>query len=152
MTGADMTSKKRRNLQSDRKARIHQLYSSDDVIKLYDISRNTLSNWIAGGLGFISCEPRLFRGSDLNTFHRRKKQRSSIGSLGQFEVRCFGCRATHTLLAAEVSFDVQETYRGIRAYRACPDCGATANRYVSLEDQQTILRSQETNPGSKTPD
>ncbi len=41
--------KKRRNLQSASQAKIHQLYSGDDVIKLYGISRNTLTNWIGGG-------------------------------------------------------------------------------------------------------
>lgn len=39
----DFPPKKRRNLQSERKAKCHQLYSSDDVIKLYEISRNTLT-------------------------------------------------------------------------------------------------------------
>ena len=65
---------KRRNLQSSCKANMHQLYSSDDVIKLYDISRNTLTNWIADGLPFIAAGIRLFRGKELNAFHARRKK------------------------------------------------------------------------------
>ena len=34
--------KKRRNAQSDKKAKLHQLYSDDDVIRLYNVCRNTL--------------------------------------------------------------------------------------------------------------
>lgn len=143
--------KKRRNLQSDRKARLHQLYSSDDVIKLYDISRNTLTNWIADGLNVIDAAQRLFRGSDLNAFHSRRRKTAGK-PLGQFFVNCFGCKRSHSLLEDDISISPGRTDKVFRVSRTCPDTGARANRFVCSEELGALQRLRETIPGSETPD
>lgn len=152
MTADNTSRKKRRNLQSDRKARIHQLYSSDDVIKLYGISRNTMTNWIADGLPFIDAEPRLFRGLDLNDFHGRRRKRAAGEPLGQFLVNCFGCKRSHSLLEGDVSVSAGRTDGVFRVSRACPETGATANRFVCTGELETLQRLRQTNPGGETPD
>lgn len=152
MTAANAPRKKRRNLQSDRRARLHQLYSNDDVIKLYEISRNTLTNWIADGLSFIDAEPRLFRGSDLNAFHGRRRVKAAGEPLGLFLVNCFGCKRSHSLLEGEISISPGRTEGVFRASLTCPDTGARANRYVCSEEVEAIQRLRETNPGRETRD
>jgi hypothetical protein len=152
MTAASVPQKKRRNLQSNRKARLHQLYSSDDVIKLYEISRNTLTNWIADGLIFIEAEPRLFRGSDLNSFHSRRREKAAGEPLGRFLVNCFGCKRSHSLLEGEISVSPGRTEGVFRVSRTCPDTGVRANRFVCNEEWETLQRFRETNPGGETPD
>lgn len=144
--------KKRRNLQSARKARYHQLYSSEDVIKLYEISRNTLTNWIAAGLPFIEGEVRLFRGKDLNAFHARRRERVSGAPLALFMANCFGCKGSHSLIDGEISIDPGRTPGVYRASITCPDTGVTANRYVCSEQVETIRKLREANPGRETRD
>ncbi|MBB3542432.1 helix-turn-helix domain-containing protein [Rhizobium sp. BK399] len=152
MTVASALRKKRRNLQSDRKANLHQLYSSDDVIKLYEISRNTLTNWIADGLPFIDAGSRLFRGSDLNAFHSRRRLKAAGEPLGRFLVNCFGCKRSHSLLEGDVSVSPGRTDGIFRVSKICPDTGVRANRFVCREELDTLQRLRETDPGSKTPD
>lgn len=144
--------KKRRNLQSDRKAKCHQLYSSDDVIKLYEISRNTLTNWIAKGLPFVDAEMRLFRGKDLNAFHTRRRERASGAPLAPFMANCFGCKGSHSLIDGKISIDPGRTPGMFRASVRCPDTGVPANRYVCSEEVDTIRKLREANPGRETRD
>lgn len=144
--------KKRRNLQSARKARYHHLYSSEDVIKLYGISRNTLANWIAAGLPFIEGEVRLFRGKDLNAFHARRREKASGAPLAPFMVNCFGCKSSHSLIDGDISVGPGRTPGVYRASITCPDTGVTANRYVCSEEIETIRKLREANPGRETRD
>ncbi len=120
--------KKRRNLQSDRKAKCHQLYSSDDVIKLYEISRNTLTNWIAKGLPFVDAEMRLFRGKDLNAFHTRRRERASGAPLAPFMANCFGCKGSHSLIDGDISIDPGRT----------PECSALRSPVHTREYRQQV--------------
>lgn len=152
MTGSASPRKKRRNLQSERKARVHQLYASDDVIKLYEISRNTLTNWIAEGLRFIDGDVRLFRGKDLNAFHARRRERASGAPLAPFMVNCFGCKGSHSLINDKISINPGRTLGVFRASITCPDTGVTANRYVCSEEVDTIRKLREANPGRQTRD
>jgi hypothetical protein len=96
MNAVSAPRKKRRNLQSDRKARLHQLYSSDDVVKLYGTSRNTLTNWIADGVGFIDVDQRLFCDSDLNSFHKQSQVKARGIPLVPCAASCFGCKRSRT--------------------------------------------------------
>lgn len=152
MNSPQFPRKKRRNLQSNRKARHHQLYSSDDVIKLYEISRNTLTNWIADGLPFIDAQWRLFRGLDLNAFHSRRREKAVGEPLGRFLVKCFGCKRSHSLLEGDVSVFPGRTDGIFRVSKTCPETGVMANRFVCSEELEALQRLCETNPGSETPD
>lgn len=152
MNAVSASRKKRRNLQSDRKARLHQLYSSDDVIKLYDISRNTLTNWIADGLGFINADQRLFRGFDLNAFHKQRRVKATGAALGPFAARCFGCKRSHSLLSGDIVISPGRTPELFRVSKICPDTGVPANRYVCAEELEALQGLRATNLGRKTPD
>ncbi|QRM53800.1 helix-turn-helix domain-containing protein [Sinorhizobium sp. BG8] len=150
MSASILRESKRRNLQSSRLAKVNELYDSQDVIKLYGISRNTLTNWINAGLTFIEGEQRLFLGADLNAFHRQR--RIAVSSpCGPYEVYCVGCRSKHSLLHEKI--DVRVTRTGdFRIALTCPEGSRTANRWVSEAELRTIRHLRESNPGPKTPD
>lgn len=99
------------------------VYSVDEVMALYAISRNTVSNWISTGLRPIDGKrPQLFRGADLALFHEARRARSKrVLRAGEF--KCLGCKAA--------VFPDVETLRLLPrapgkfiACATCPDCGA----------------------------
>lgn len=139
MTASLSAKKKRRNLQSPRLARVHQLYSGEDVIKLYEISRNTLTNWIGEGFQFVAAEPRLFRGADLNVFHGLMSAKARGQPLGPFAARCLGCKRAHSLTEGEISVAPGRSEGVFKGSRRCPDTSVQANRYVS-SDELTLWR------------
>jgi hypothetical protein len=152
MNAVSASRKKRRNLQSDRKARHHQLYSSDDVIKLYEISRNTLTNWIADDLAFIDADQRLFRGSDLNAFHKQRRVRATGTPLGKFAARCFGCKRSHSLLSGDIVISPGRTPELFRISRIYPETGVRAKRYFCAEELEALQVLRAPNLGRETPD
>lgn len=47
----------------------HEVYRTEDVMALYQVSRNTITNWIAQGLRPVpGTLPKLFRGDELKRF------------------------------------------------------------------------------------
>lgn len=142
---------KRRNLQNPRLASANMLYSSEDVIKLYEISRNTLTNWISDGLQFIAAEPRLFLGACLNEYHRQRRHKASQ-PLGHFETSCYACKQRHSLIEGELFVTPGRTDGLFKATRICPQTGKHANRYVTDEQLDEIYSLRQSNPGSQTPD
>lgn len=144
--------KKRRNAQSDKKAKLHQLYADDDVVKLYEVCRNTLINWVAAGLPFINAKPRLFRGADLNAFHRKRRATLIGKPLGPHEARCLGCKGHHSLLDGEIDVSAAGSRGTFSVSVACPETGSRAYRWINREELETLERLRETNPGPKTPD
>ncbi len=75
------------------KPKIHRVYSVDDVLSLYGICRNTLSNWERFGLRSTGGKgPRLYRGAELKRFHDARKLRVK-GELKLGEFKCLGCGA-----------------------------------------------------------
>jgi DNA-binding XRE family transcriptional regulator len=91
-------------------ARAHMLYSRDEVIALYGISRNTLANWERQGLRRVdppvrasvtSPGTRLYLGQDLNALHAKRRADSKRPSVGD-----------QTLLPAMPEASVPERARG----------------------------------------
>jgi hypothetical protein len=151
MTTSVASGNKRRNLQSPRLASANMLYSSEEVIKLYEISRNTLTNWISDGLQFIAAEPRLFLGACLNEYHRQRRHRASQ-PLGRFETSCYACKQRHSLIEGELVVVPGKTAGLFKVARLCPQTGKHANRYVTGEQLDEIYGLRQSNPGSQTPD
>lgn len=144
--------KKRRNAQSDQKAKLHWLYADDDVIKLYDVCRNTLINWVAAGLPFINAKQRLFRGADLNAFHRKRRAKLIGEPLGLHEAKCFGCKRHHSLLEGVIDISAAGDKGNFSVSVACRETGSRAYRWMNRQEMETLERLRQTNPGPKTPD
>lgn len=150
MTAPLASKRKRRNQQSGRLAKVNELYSGQDVLRLYGVCPNTLTNWIKSGLVVIEGTPRLFLGADLNAFHKRRRIVSSKPSANH-EAYCPGCRKPHSLLEGDLN--VQKLSTGnFRVFRLCPEGAGSANKWVSAAELALLQQLRESNPGPKTPD
>jgi hypothetical protein len=85
------------------RAKQHRNYTRNQVMELYGITRNTVTNWINEGLITVPGSPVLFRGEDLNAFHQARRARARWNcSPGEFG--CFHCKTVSSLIgqAAEM--------------------------------------------------
>lgn len=130
---------KRRNVQSGHKAKSHLIYNSQDVLRLYGICRNTLSNWIKRGLVVSGRgKQRYFRGSDLNAFHKncagKSKKTCAID-----EVHCVACKKIHQLAGLSVMAErIDEKL--IRLHVTCPERLRITCKVIKADDLIHIER------------
>lgn len=79
-----------------RKAKNDRTYDRAEVMDLYDVTRNTVTNWIDEGLVTVPVHPVLFRGEDLNAFHQARRVGARRNcSPGEF--LCFHCKKVSSL-------------------------------------------------------
>lgn len=109
---------------------MHQVYSVEDVMRLYSVSRNTISNWIGGGLKPSACgTPQLFHGAELGRFHIVRRARRKLRS-GEF--KCFGCK--EAVFPELETLVLDRTGPRLFARAACPDCDGPCERFVGFKD------------------
>lgn len=71
----------------------HFVYTVEDLMGLYKVSRNTVSNWVKEGLGASDkSSPYVFNGSEVKRFHEAKRLTSSA-TLRKGEFKCLSCKA-----------------------------------------------------------
>ena len=100
----------------------NRVYSVLQVLELYKICRNTLSNWIAAGLSPVDAgSSQLFRGAELQWFHEQRA--SGPGRpLHPGEFKCLRCKA-RVVPEANVTTLEHRQGRSPWAHSVCPDCG-----------------------------
>lgn len=70
------------------------VYSVEEVMNLYSVTANTVSNWVGDGLTPSDARrPHLFQGSELQRFHQVRRQQIAI-KLRPGEFKCFRCKAS----------------------------------------------------------
>jgi hypothetical protein len=114
-----------------RLAKIHRNYTIEEVARLFGVHRQTVRNWIKGGLpALIERKPHLILGSSLREFlierRRAHKRRCAPG-----ELYCLRCREPRRPAGDMLEYlprtIVSGNLRGI-----CPVCDALIHRNVSL--------------------
>jgi len=106
---------------SPKKAKQHWIYNFADVVRLYNIHPNTLRNWVKQGLPNLrDGKKRLFRGEDLNAFHRKGRERRKF-PCQPGELYCVRCKQPHSLLGRLVSFRWMKATAGLLDWK-CPGC------------------------------
>lgn len=109
-----------------RKAKSHRDYSDADVRALYDVSRNTIRNWISAGLRPIEGLPqRLFTGAELNRFHAERAAAARRKPSGS-EIFCIPCGAQQAMAGNSVWLSSASGVAGRLAW-TCPACGIEAS-------------------------
>ncbi|MET4636751.1 helix-turn-helix domain-containing protein [Kaistia defluvii] len=120
------------------KAKQHRNYSRAQVMKLYNVTRNTLTNWINEGLITVPGSPVLFRGEDLNAFHKARHDGARWNcSPGEF--LCFHCKNVSTLVgqAADIRWDKKSA--GTLSWRCpSPSCGKPNGIFQSRSQVQIL--------------
>lgn len=102
-------------------------------MKLYDVCRDTVTNWIKAGLRpSDEKRPYMFRGIVLRDFHAKDAQQNKR-TLEQGEFRCGACGA-HVFPDLE-TIAVQNTKSGRRRGQShCPECAATMSKLLSATE------------------
>ena len=56
----------------------HYVYGTEELMTLYDVSRNTVSNWVKDGLRKSdSGVPSIFNGAEVKRFHEERRAQTS---------------------------------------------------------------------------
>ena len=102
-------------------AKQHRCYTIAEISNLYGVHKNTVGNWLRAGLTPIdSRRPVMVAGTELNSFHSRRKLRAKR-PCGPGELYCVPCQkpqrpagdmAEYTALTDKIGM--------LRAI--CPDC------------------------------
>lgn len=110
------------------------VYSTDDIIQILGISRNTVSNHIKQGLRAAdNAIPKLFNGAELIRFHKDRTL-SFRRNIRPGEFNCFKCRTfvlpePETLEIEQPSDTARRHFT--RAMAVCPQCSGRLSRIVS---------------------
>lgn len=111
-------------LQRVNKAKDGWVYWRREVIDLYDVSPNTLTNWIRAGLPVTwKGNRQLFRGDDLNAFHRRRRLEAKWVCEGD-SLPCFRCRSGVSPLGRHVYIERDAKHREVIRW-VCSACGTS---------------------------
>ena len=132
-------------------AKIHFVYTLDDVCKLYNVHSNTVLNWVSRGLRPIDDQsPKAFRGMELNRFHAEQRNKSRT-KVQPGELFCLGCKAARIPLPASVRIGgspiAAACVEGI-----CPDCGSRMSRQVKQAELDLFMAQLSHIPNRKSGD
>jgi hypothetical protein len=118
------------------------------VQSLYEVCRNTVSNWVQSGLRPVDAhEPQLFRGSELSHYHQeRVAARKRPLRVAQFN--CVSCKLRVVPDTSTVRPFLTERSRAIES--VCPDCGRRLVKFLTQAGFDAILRCVESNTSLHT--
>lgn len=135
---SDKRARKPFKIYHPRKAKQDRTYSRAEVMDLYHITRNTVTNWINEGLVIVPGHPVLFRGEDLNAFHQERHARARRNCpRGHF--LCFHCKKVLSLKgqAAEVHWHSDHACT-LRWSCPCLTCSKPNETYQSRTQIQRL--------------
>lgn len=118
-------------------AKKHRVYSVDGLKALYDVTANTVSNWVGSGLLPSDCQrPYVFRGAVVTRFHKVRREQFA-NNLRPGEFKCFSCKAVCFPDINTVADRV--ALNGKRMLDAqCSDCGAPVSKTLTATDLDAI--------------
>ncbi len=122
----------------------HFVYTVEDLMKLYGVVRNTVSNWVKEGLkpsdGAI---PYVFHGAEVKCF-RDARRLTNKAHLRKGEFRCFRCK--RRVFPPPRSLQCLQTKRGFfSVWGSCSACDAVVTKRVNETDCDKILMCINTN-------
>lgn len=118
-------------------AKKHRVYSVDELKALFNVSANTVSNWVGSGLMPSDCKrPYVFRGAVVTRFHKMRREKfARILRPGEF--KCFSCKAV-----CFPDINTVQTWIATNGKRIldaqCPDCGAHISKTPAPTDLDAI--------------
>ncbi len=120
-----------KRLPNLRLAKIHRNYTTEEIANLYNVHKNTVSNWIKQGLPVCSIKrPFLIMGRDLRVFLEAKRVKNKRPCKPD-EIYCIRCRAPKKPAADLVEYKATTTTLG-NLVAICPDCESIMNRRINL--------------------
>ena len=115
----------------------HRVYTVEEIKQLFEVSGNTVSNWVGEGLlPSDGKRPYVFRGALIKHFHELRISRSKI-NLRPGEFKCIGCKAAVFPDIATVKDSHPNAARHMYG-AVCPDCGASIWKLSNAADCDII--------------
>ncbi|WP_278924212.1 tyrosine-type recombinase/integrase [Pseudophaeobacter profundi] len=123
---------------------VSMVYSVTEVQALYDVCRNTVSNWVSNGLKpSDNTLPQLFRGAELKRFHAaytaRKQQPLRFG-----EFKCLKCGYPGFPDVNSVTL-IADGNRATKAYATCCNCSGRVLKLLGATECDKVKECIETN-------
>ena len=113
-----------------KRAKIHRVYDIHEVMALFGVSRNTVTNWMASGLRPVDDHiPKLFPGRELCRFHDARTLRKGR-KLEPSEFNCFACRTIVSPDPVCIQFEAQ-THSKTWLTATCPECGKRIHKILN---------------------
>lgn len=122
----------------------HFVYSVEELMELFGICRNTVSNWVKAGLKpSDTLYPYVFRGAEVARFRdaRQLKPRTPL-RVGEF--RCLVCEERVFPEPSSLS-QMRMKNCAIGLWALCPDCGASVTKIVNETNCDRIMQCANTN-------
>lgn len=126
------------------RAKKNRVYSVEDLQCLYQVSANTVSNWVGAGLRpSDGARPYVFNGATVGDFHKERRERLKE-ELRPGEFKCRGCQ-----LAVFPDLDTvshRSSSNGTRMLLArCPECPNQVFKIASREDFDLLGKQRNPN-------
>jgi integrase len=123
----------------------NRVYSVEDIQRLFDVSANTVSNWVGEGLQpSDKLRSYVFQGASIQRFQSQRRERLRK-NLRAGEFHCTGCKAAvFPDIETVRDFDAKS---GKHMYIAvCPDCENSLYKLSNAADRDIVLDCR--NPNS----
>lgn len=115
----------------------HRVYAVEDLMRLYSVTANTVSNWVREGLTASDYrKPYLFQGAVVISFHKQRRERDKI-NLRPGEFKCMGCKAA-VFPAIETVRDFRPKSNNLMYFAQCPDCHACISKFPNETDRDNV--------------
>ncbi|MBW4709858.1 site-specific integrase [Roseobacter sp. YSTF-M11] len=125
------------------RAKKNRVYSVEDLMRLYKVSANTVSNWVRAGLRpSDTSKPYVFLGAVVTNFHKERRARSRK-NLRAGEFKCGGCKLA-VFPDLDTVFERKLENGKVMLFAECPEC---PSRPVKIPSQRDLaLLAQHRNP------
>ena len=151
-TPRDQNRKRRsfRRLHDQTKARSNDVYTIDEIVKLYGVDDQTVRNWCEKGLRRVGGTSRfLVRGDDLNAFHTTRNTKARR-PLSPVEFYCMTCHAPREPSPCSV-LGAHAERPALRLEARCSACGRPVFRAWSRQAATALLARSDLCPDQAFP-
>ncbi|MFD2738036.1 tyrosine-type recombinase/integrase [Sulfitobacter aestuarii] len=132
--------------RAHRKVRVFaaQVYSVEEICGVYNVTRNTVTNWIHSGLRKSDeRRPYVFRGAELQRFHKARETKDRK-NLKHGEFNCLACSSA--VFPDTESLRISTTSKGrAMALGVCPDCRANVSKLLGVTECDIVQNCIATN-------
>lgn len=127
-----------------RRAKLHRSYTAFELADLLDVHRNTVRQWIKGGLPVLdSVRPLLICGSEFQAWWG-KRRKATKRPCQPRRLYCFKCREPKVPALGMVEYAATNATTG-NLKAMCETCGTMMHRRTRLADIGTLMPGLDVN-------
>lgn len=120
--------------------KIHRSYSVEEVAELLSVHKNTVRNWIKGGLSICDdMHPMLILGSHLKLFLQQRREVNKKKCKPN-EIFCCKCREPRVPVPYTLQF-IKDTDSKGSIIGCCSVCNTRMNKYFKLANLEAVQRN-----------